>query len=151
MTEPRDDGAIQPTVSDPKPNPLTGRQLDQEQMASLQALGYRTFISLRPADEAGAGWEEEYAEAAGLNFHRLPVAGPDDVNLENAESLTRLLDPTGSSAAVIYCATGNRVGALLALKAHFLDGHTPEEALRFGRESGLTRLEPRVRELLYRR
>ncbi len=133
----------------PEPNLLTGGQLDQEQITSLQQLGYRMFIGLRPADEAGAGWEEAFSEAAGLDFHRIAVADAADVTRENAKNLTQLLSRTGSEPAVIYCASGNRVGALLALKAYFHDGQTPEEALRFGKKAGLTRLEPRVRELLY--
>ena len=38
--------------------------------------------------------------------------------------------------------------SLLALKAHFVDGQSAEDALQFGLDAGMTRLEPWVRELL---
>ncbi|SVC09755.1 uncharacterized protein METZ01_LOCUS262609, partial [marine metagenome] len=47
-----------------------------------------------------------------------------------------------------YCASGNRVGGLLALKAYWLDGVEPDDALEIGRQAGLTGLESAVQELL---
>ena len=49
---------------------------------------------------------------------------------------------------LLHCGSGNRVGALLALKAFWLDGGSAEEALEVGLAGGVTRLEPTVRELL---
>ena len=54
----------------------------------------------------------------------------------------------GTEAAVLYCGSGNRVGALIALRAHLIEGIGAEEALALGKEAGLTRLEPKVREAL---
>lgn len=126
---------------------LTGGQITPEQMTALGGLGYTTFISLRPSDEEGAGWEEEYAAAGGIHFERIPIEGADGVTIGNAQLLADRLPP-GDGRAVIYCASGNRVGALLAMKAHFVDGVDAGEALEFGLAGGLTRLEPAVREKL---
>lgn len=126
-------------------NLLTGGQLSEEQMAQLQQLGYRTFINLRAADERGTGWEEEYATGAGITFHRLPVPGARGVTRSNAEQLARLLEQAGDQPIALYCANGNRVGGLLALKAHYLDGLNVEEAVAYGTKAGMTRLEPVVR------
>jgi hypothetical protein len=49
---------------------------------------------------------------------------------------------------MVHCASGNRVGALLALRANRLEGASPEDALELGLDAGLTRLEPAVREAL---
>jgi uncharacterized protein (TIGR01244 family) len=127
------------------PELLTGGQLSGEQMAQLQQLGYRSFINLRPADEHGTGWEEEYAKAAGIAFHRLPVAGVEGITRRNAERLAHLLEQSGDQPVMVYCASGNRVGGLLALKAHYLDGLNVEEAMAYGVKAGMTRLEPIVR------
>lgn len=128
---------------------LTGGQLSRKQMEALHTLGYTRFISLRPADEEGAGWEEKFAAEEGLTFERIPVAGGAGVTVDNAKLLADALPAAGSDEkAVVYCASGNRVGALLALKAHFLDGRPADEALQFGLDAGLTRLEPVVRESL---
>ena len=50
--------------------------------------------------------------------------------------------------AMVHCASGNRVGAMLALKAAWIDGASPEEALQLGVDAGLTRLHDRVATLL---
>ena len=132
----------------PAPGLLTGGQITREQMAALRSLGYRTFINLRPADEAGTGWEEEFARSEGIAFERIPVAGEADLTRDAAERLAAALHKSGAGPAMVYCGSGNRVGALLALQARYVDGRSPEEALVFGRDAGLTGLEPKIRELL---
>lgn len=127
---------------------LTAGQITPEQMTVLHEIGYDTFISLRTADEQGAGWEEEAAGATGVHFIRIPIAGAAGISRENAEKLAQQMPATPTGRTVIYCASGNRVGALLALKAHFVDGLPAPEALSFGLAAGLTRLEPVVREQL---
>ena len=126
---------------------VTAGQLTQTQAEVLEASGYRTFINLRPADEPGTGWEERWAEGRGIAFIRLPVAGGAGVTVENARRLGELMD-AAEGPVVVYCGSGNRVGALLALEAHFVEGRSKEDALAYGLSAGLTRLEPRVRELL---
>ena len=132
----------------PAPGLLTGGQVSREQMSALRALGYRSFISLRPAGEAGTGWEEEFTRSEGVSFERIPVAGEADVTRDRAGRLAAALRAAGGGPAVVYCSSGNRVGALLALQARYVDGRSPGEALAFGRQAGLTRLEPKVREIL---
>ncbi len=132
-------------VHQPSPGLLTGGQLSKEQMTQLHQLGYRTFINLRQADEPGTGWEEEFAAAEGIVFHRLPVAGARGMTQKNAQQLALLLEEAGDEPVAVYCASGNRVGALLALKAHYVDGVNAEEAVVYGVKAGMTRLEPIVR------
>ena len=48
---------------------------------------------------------------------------------------------------LVHCASGNRVGALIALSAAD-EGVPVEEALARGRAAGMTSTEARVRELL---
>jgi uncharacterized protein (TIGR01244 family) len=132
----------------PAPGLLTGGQITEAQMAALQAEGYGRFINLRPADEAGTGWEEAFAGQRGLHFVRIPVAGAEGLSRENAQRLAAELEAADGVPTVVYCGSGNRVGALLAVKAFELDGSSPEEALALGMDAGLTRLEPTVREIL---
>jgi hypothetical protein len=44
---------------------------------------------------------------------------------------------------LLHCGSGNRVGALLALRES-QDGADDESALEYGRSAGLTKLEPVV-------
>jgi uncharacterized protein (TIGR01244 family) len=124
---------------------LVGGQPSLEQLERLGSLGYRTVITLRTEEEGGPTGRE--VEALGLSYLRLPVDGAADINEEKARTLDLVLEQV-QGPVVLHCGSGNRVGALLALRAHFVDGASPAEALRVGREAGLTGLEPVVRERL---
>lgn len=132
----------------PLPGMVTAGQLTQEQFDGLVAAGFDNFVSLRLPDEDGAGWEEGHAASVGATFTRLPVAGAGGLTRETVDELARVLDEAGEEGTVLYCGSGNRVGALLALKAHWVDGLSAEEALELGRAAGVTRLEPTLREML---
>lgn len=127
---------------------VTGGQPSSEQMEALVAGGVRHAISLRPASEDGAGWEEVHAAEFGYEFDRLPITGAESLTRENVEIFAAMLAEAEGEGTLLYCASSNRVGALVALKAAWLDGVPPEEALQLGLAAGLTRLEAPVRELL---
>ena len=137
-----------PNARQPKAGLITAGQISQQQMDALAAAGYEHFISLRLPDESGAGWEESYAAERSWDFQRVPVAGSSGLTRENVEALDRILDQAGDEPTVLYCGSSNRVGALMALRAHWLEGASAEEALELGRAAGMTRLEPAVREML---
>lgn len=138
-----------PNGRQPMADLLTGGQPDPGQLEELAWLGYRTVIDLRPAGERGALADEPaMVEALGMRYVRLPVAGADGLTDGNVRALDELLDDPEAYPVVIHCASGNRVGALLALRAARTEGAEPEAALQLGLDAGLTRLEPAVRELL---
>jgi protein tyrosine phosphatase (PTP) superfamily phosphohydrolase (DUF442 family) len=74
------------------------------------------------------------------------VAGADGVTFENSARLDEYL-ARFAGPVVVHCGGGNRVGALLALRQH-LKGDDAETSVAYGKEGGLTRLEPKVREAL---
>lgn len=137
-----------PNARMPLPRTLTGRQPTPEQFEALEAAGIERFISLRPTSEEGAGWEEERADTGGADFARISIAGAEDLTRENVASFAALLERDGEAPTMVYCASGNRAGALFALKAAWVDGMDPEAALELGREAGLTGLDEAVQELL---
>jgi protein tyrosine phosphatase (PTP) superfamily phosphohydrolase (DUF442 family) len=133
---------------EPIPGLITAGQPTEDQMRALAAAGYENFVSLRLPGENGAGWEEAFAGRQDLTFTRLPISGAEDLTLENVEELDRILDAAGDTPTVLYCGSSNRVGAMLALRAHWLDGMDPGQALDLGRAAGMTRLEPVVTQAL---
>jgi uncharacterized protein (TIGR01244 family) len=135
-------------VAEPQPGLITAAQPTREQVDGLRTMGYRTFISLRQPSEEGAGWEEVGLVSEGVEFSRIPISGATDLTRENVEALDRLLDAAGDDPVVLYCASSNRVGALLALRAYWLDGADADAALALGRAAGLAGLEPAVADLL---
>ncbi len=132
----------------PLPHLVTAGQPTEEQIVGLVEAGFAHFISLRVADERGAGWEEARAADQSFDFERLPISGGDALTRENVEALAALLESVGEEPTVLYCGSSNRVGAMLALKAYWVDGADPEAAFELGQQAGMTRLEGRVRELL---
>ncbi len=114
---------------------------------ALAGAGVRTYIDLR-ADAEVPPETADLAAGAGLDYRRLPIAGEADLDLASARALDLLLDEWGRYPIALACSSGNRVGALLALRAFWLDGADAGAALEVGLAAGLTRLEPSVRLLL---
>lgn len=125
----------------------TGGQPTADDLARLQAQGVHTVIDLRGEQEDRGYDEAAEAQRLGLRYIALPIAGKDDITPANAASLHALLERQ-DGAVLLHCASGNRVGALLALGAARIDGASPQDALALGREAGLKSLEPVVAEQL---
>jgi protein tyrosine phosphatase (PTP) superfamily phosphohydrolase (DUF442 family) len=104
-------------------------------------------IDLRAPDEprpfeARTTWTEQ-----GFSYIPLPILGVPDLNPKNARSLQEAVT-SAEGGVLVHCASANRVGALFACGARWLDHQSVEEALVFGRERGLKQMEPLVRGLL---
>ena len=84
-------------------------------------------------------------ESKGLTYHQLPVAGAAGVTFDNATKLKQILDGLEGDTVLVHCASGNRVGGLVALQA-LTDGEDIETAIAKGRDWGMTRLEVKVRQ-----
>jgi uncharacterized protein (TIGR01244 family) len=128
-------------------NMLTAGQPDALQFKAAAEAGVQHVINLRPIPEQGED-QSAMIEDLGMRYHHLPVAGPQDLNAQTVAMLDGLLGEIGDKHTVFHCASGNRVGALLALRAAWHQGKSVEEALEIGRATGLTKLEPVVSELL---
>jgi uncharacterized protein (TIGR01244 family) len=131
----------------PRPGLYTGGQPAPADWAALKAQGVTMVVNLRPDAEMAGRNEAAEVAAAGMAYIGIPVAGADAVNADNARRLWTLLK-TSDAPVFVHCASGNRAGALLAIGAAHSGGMTPEAALEFGRQAGLTSLEPVVRERL---
>lgn len=128
----------------PAPGLLTAGQPTEEQLAQLAKLGVTKVVCLRPATENGTGWEEGKAAALGVQFVRLPITGADDLTPAAAEKLAAELAAAGDKTTLVCCGSSNRVGALLAMKAFYVDKQSKEQALEFGKSAGLTKMLPAV-------
>jgi uncharacterized protein (TIGR01244 family) len=131
----------------PAPGLLTGGFRSTADFAALAGQGFETYIDLRGQDEVGPEVAAA-AGAAGIAYVHIPIGGEADLDLVAVRKLDQALHASGGSPLVLACASGNRSGALLALRAFWLAGVPAEEALALGKRAGLTRLEPAVRTLL---
>jgi protein tyrosine phosphatase (PTP) superfamily phosphohydrolase (DUF442 family) len=129
----------------------TSGQPSQAEFEALAAAGFRRVIDLRPPSE-DRGFDEA-AEAGGqqLEYVCLPIAGEADLTLARVKQLDALLTEPAAPMTLLHCGSSNRVGALLALRAAWLNGATPDAALAIGRSAGLTGLETAVRRAIANR
>lgn len=118
-------------------------QPTKAQIEKLGKTGVTHVINLRPASETD--WQEDaLLEAQGIVFHRLPISGAQDLSFENAAKLDQLLSDLNGESVLVHCASGNRVGGLVALHS-IASGASEDAAIEKGKAWGLTRLEKRVR------
>lgn len=127
---------------------VSSGQPDAAQLQQLAEDGLAAVINLRTAGEDPGYDEAAVLQAADVAYYRIPVDYGNGLTRENVARLDRLLARHAGQPVLVHCASGNRVGALFALRAHWLQGESPAAALQRGREAGLTRLERPVRGLL---
>lgn len=108
--------------------------------------GYVAVIDLRGPEEDRGFDERAVTDELGLDYVELPIVGQEAINFDNAKKLDALIEGY-EGPVLVHCGSGNRVGALLALRKS-LAGADDEEALAYGRSAGLSRLEPVVKERL---
>ena len=123
-------------------------QPSAEAISQLRSSGITTVIDLRPDQETPDLDEKAVAEKAGLKYLVLPIAGAADLTRENVTRFDQLLKQTANEDVLIHCASGNRVGAMLALQARWIQGKSAEESLAVGKAAGLTGLTGDVQKLL---
>lgn len=115
-------------------------------MRALADAGFTTVVDLRMPREARGLDERETVEQLGMVYAPLPISGASDITFDNASALDQLLAET-DGPVLLHCGSGNRVGALFALREKLL-GASSDEALAAGKAAGLTRLESVVSERL---
>lgn len=119
-----------------------------EAIAKLKSAGITTVIDLRPDAETPDLDEKAVVEESGLRYRSLPIASPADLTRENVIKFDQLLKESQKEDVLVHCASANRVGAMLALRAHWLEGKSAEEALAIGKAAGMTGMTEAVKAQL---
>lgn len=147
-----DENAVAVSVADIQASPavlkehryISTGQPDAALLSAAKDAGYVAVIDLRTAGEDRGMNEAEVVESLGMSYTSIEVAGASGVNFENAQALDRALADL-DGPVLLHCRTGNRVGALLALRAS-KNGASDDEALEIGRAAGLGSLDAAVME-----
>jgi len=137
-----------PNVTHPAPNIATAGRLQAKDIAVIAKAGVRHVIDLTVDSETPDFDEAVVVRAAGMQYHNLPIRGAEDLTPDNAARFDRLIVEVGAAPTLVHCSSSNRVGALAALRAAWIQGQPVEAALAEGRRWGLKGLEPAVRERL---
>ena len=121
-------------------------QPDQAGLKVFSESGYAAIIDLRGENENRGIDEKAAVEKLGMDYVLFPIESRAAISFENAAKLDKLIE-SYDAPVLIHCGSGNRVGALLALRQS-LKGADDEAAVAYGKEGGLTGLEVVVRERL---
>lgn len=109
--------------------------------------GYVAIVDMRGADEdRGMDDEKGVVEGLGLEYVAFPIVDENELTFDRAKALDELLQ-SYDGPVLLHCGSGNRVGAILALRRS-LNGASDVEALQYGKEGGMTRLEPIIEKRL---
>ena len=128
---------------------LSGGQPTPEQIEAAARAGFRTVINIRTAGEPGFEWEQDAVERLGMTYVHIPVGGEDSFTRETIATIDDALRAAMARGPVLFhCASGNRIGATLALRAAWVEGAPPQDAYSYGLASGMTRTADMTRRLL---
>ena len=137
-------------VTDNQVAPVDGvTSSGQPDEAALQIFadsGYVAVIDLRGENENRGMDEASVVASMGMEYISLPIDSPVELSFDNARKLDDLVESL-DGPVLIHCGSGNRVGALLALRKS-LHGASDEDALAYGRDGGMTGAEPLIRKRL---
>ena len=108
---------------------------NQEQVEFIKSLGVSLAIDLKESGETDFDDSGAF-EQLGVEYAHFPIS---DVSSLEFEGLCRFEKLLGSAEGpkLIYCMSGNRVSALLALKLVLVCGHPKQRALDLAMRVGL--------------
>jgi uncharacterized protein (TIGR01244 family) len=129
----------------PSPGVISAGRLTHEDIGRLKDAGIEHVIDLTPDDETPDFDEANVVRSAGIDYSNLPISGAADLTRENVIAFDQLLRDA-ERPVLVHCASGNRVGAMAALRAAWVESRSEEDAIAIGKSWGLKGLEPQVRE-----
>lgn len=113
----------------------------------LREAGIQHVIDLTPDAETPDFDEAQAVQQAGIGYSNLPLRGASDLTMTNVKLFHELIE-TSPRPLLVHCASGNRVGAMAALRAAWMQGQSVDAAIATGRAWGLKGLEDEVRQRL---
>jgi uncharacterized protein (TIGR01244 family) len=137
-----------PNLQRPQDNRMVSGAIDAKDIGRLRAAGVKHVINLRTEQESQGLDEARLVAGLGIVYQAIPIQGAESLTRENARKLDEALAHAGDELTLVHCASGNRVGALIAVREFWIRGRSMEEAVAEGRRWGLTSLEGSVRSVL---
>lgn len=111
--------------------------ISTEQVEFLKKMSVNVVIDLKSDSETEFDDREEFKKA-GIEYINFPVSNIDNISFEMLCSLKKKLEKFNGKK-LIYCMSGNRVGALFTLLLSEVLGHPKERALEYGKKVGMTK------------
>jgi uncharacterized protein (TIGR01244 family) len=136
-----------PHLAAPAPDTFTSGRLAEADIDPIKRSGIREVIDLTLDSETPNFDEAGAVRSRGMIYRNLPIEGAAGLTIENARAFDALLR-SAERPVLVHCSSSNRVGALAALRAAWVLGASPEEAVAVGKAWGLKGLEAEVRSRL---
>lgn len=115
---------------------VVGGEPSQKDVQILKRQGTVFFINCLPVREQS--WDEfTYVTQQDLNYERLSIERDNGIHLLNALKLQSILNAHAHEQVFLHCATGNRIGALIAVYQYYALGRTAKHAISVGEYWGL--------------
>ena len=134
-------------AAEPVKGLTTGGQPSLEDLKRLADSGTKVVINLRTKGEFKKFDEKQIVEDLGMSYVSIEIDGSDGITETNAKKLNDALNNL-DQPALVHCASSNRVGGLLAYREFKYQNKTAEQALAFGKKTGMSSTEKRVKKLL---
>jgi uncharacterized protein (TIGR01244 family) len=134
-----------PNAVTPVPGVVAAGRLQADDLDGLKQAGIRHIIDLTLDAETPHFNEAKLVRAAGMRYSNLPLRGAADLTRDNVIAFDELM-LSAERPVLVHCSSANRVGAIAALRAAWVEGKSEEEAIAIGKAWGLKALEPDVRE-----
>src|SRR5690606_17814774 len=131
-------------VSSPAEGIVTAGRLAADDVERVREAGIRHVIDLTLDEETPDFDEAAAVRDTGMRYSNLPIQGASGLTPENVQAFDTLLRES-DRPVLVHCSSSNRVGAIAALRAAWMEGKTMEEAVEIGRAWGLSGLEDEVR------
>ncbi len=136
------------SISHPASNRYSSGQPESASFPAFAQAGVQHVINFRPPAETPNLNEAALVTKAGMAYYNVPISGANDLTRDNVVLIDNILQKIGAESALLHCSSSNRVGAIMALRAAWLEGETSDEAIKIGKQWGLTKLQPSVEKLL---
>lgn len=127
----------------PDPQTLVSGALDEAKIKALAKAGVEHIINLQPESELTFD-ERQAVESAGMTYSHLPIAGAEDLVQLKVMEFDKILRQHQNKKILIHCKSGNRVGAMVALRQGWLRGRKMDTAMERGEAHGLAGLKDEV-------
>jgi uncharacterized protein (TIGR01244 family) len=122
---------------EPLPGITSSAQPDEAALKAVAKEGYVAVIDLRgESEDRGMKDEKSFVESLGMRYVALPVENASAVTYDKANALDEILKQF-DGPVLVHCASGNRVGGVLALREH-LKGASAEDSFATGIKAGMS-------------
>ncbi len=111
-------------------------QPSPEDFQEFKIRGVKSVLNLRTKDEMDFD-EAKTLKSLGLEYHHVPIAGPDSLTDENFDKLRKLLNEKQQRPMLLHCTAANRVGAVWLAHRVLDGGLTYDAALAEAKTVGL--------------